>query len=158
MSQGQRAARSGGTHEAFVAGQLNAAGVDYVTQYPTGVLNAFGSQIVTDFMVRQSIEPGMDRFYIQCKNQNTQGSADQKVAWLYYEEILRLSHPTVAIVSGMESAQIYEYLLNKVGRHPRLFGVYNLETFGPGFLPVLEGNAKTAREIRNQKQQPGLFR
>lgn len=126
-SGGERAGRSGSRWEAMVAAALEHSGISYVYQWNSGWLDPFQKVVRVDFYLHPlSIFPlGL---IVQVKGQSSQGTADEKIPFLYEAITQHYQKPAVVVAAGKASMRLYDYLKAKPS-DSRFVGVYNLDEF-----------------------------
>ncbi len=97
---------SGSRLENNTASYLKDAEVYYIRQYRTGIYGILGKLIRVDFYLPHT-EKGI---YVECKRQDTTGSAEEKCVCLARNILEFYNKPAIVIVSGLESKTILDFL------------------------------------------------
>jgi len=108
-------AKSRNELEHAVAAVLNCCGLKYQPQKFLGDYDAYGAKIVVDYVVCAEAW-GADRFVIECRQQITVGSADQKTHALVARAKGSISLPTIIVFCGEHAeGRTYAWAKDNIG-------------------------------------------
>lgn len=111
-----------------VCKELERQRLHYTKEWTTACVSSFGARIRVDvFVYRAQVYRFYDGLYVECKFQKSGGSVDIKAIALHEQIKHHYDKPTVVVVDGVESEQIYAYLSQRVGG--QLYGVFRLDEF-----------------------------
>ncbi len=102
--------------ELIVGDILHRCGIDRTPQYRTQAVGLHGQQIVVDWLVSNTIAFPRG-LYVECKWQQTSGSANKKLVGMPRKIKQCYMRPTVVILDGKRTKPELQMLKKEIGGH-----------------------------------------
>ena len=119
-SQGRKANDSGSKLERHVKDLLTRYKVDFKPQHEIPVYTELVETAKVDFYVYPNqLLQFSDGLIIECKRQDTEGSADVKIVWTHELIKHHLPHPAIVVVDGKRARKAEKYLQKRIGGNLR---------------------------------------